>query len=667
MEYRPYYLAREWVKSGHHVGIVAASIAHVRTVNPVVTTPLTIEKIDGIEYVWLATPKYKENGVSRLINILYFLYRLFRYSKILSKRFHPDFVIASSTYPLDIFAAKRIASLSGAKLVFEVHDLWPLSPIELGGMSPKHPFILFVQYAENFAYRHADFVFSLLSAAKEYMVSHGMKESKFVHIPNGVSPDEWNRTALPLDHSLEKAILDIRSQFQFTVAYVGTHNLANDLDTLIEAAAILKEEKVAVLLVGQGPEKERLRTRVANEMLSNVFFFDPVPKACIRDLLSRVDALYFGLQNKPMYRFGISPNKLFDYMMAAKPIVMAAAAPNDIVSVCNCGITVNPGEPHSVAEALRRIMAMSQVQRREMGLRGRSYVMKNHDYSVLAEKFLASLQPRPVRHPVLPTQIVPTEGRLIALIVEDEESFLQALTMTLQSADRFTAVPCLTGEDALEALKTSRFDVVILDVTLPGISGLNVLQWMNEQKMDTPVIMLTGTGSEYMAAETMKLGAYDYVAKGDFDKDHFPIVVSGVVERYLFKKSKQREETKGRRREASLKVLGDSISSLAEVANNALARASLLGEEFQQSLQPMLTPESRELFGNYQGLIKQELDLIIGVTKSMLELMQSMYSRYETIQNVPEAEKDTLEKAKETQHKNSGNAVVAPLQSSPHS
>lgn len=65
--------------------------------------------------------------------------------------FEPNVVIASSTYPLDIYPAYRIAKHFKAKLVFEIHDLWPLSPMLLGGYSKYHPFIVALQVAENYA------------------------------------------------------------------------------------------------------------------------------------------------------------------------------------------------------------------------------------------------------------------------------------------------------------------------------------------------------------------------------------------------------------------------------------------------------------------------------------------------------------------------------------
>ena len=112
---------------------------------------------------------------------------------------------------------------------------------------------------------------------------------------------------------------------------------------------------------------------------------------------------------------------------------------------------------------------------------------------------------------------------LRVLVAEDEESFLRVLTTVLESTKRFSVYPCEEGDEAVAALKRSRFDLVVLDYKMPGMSGLNVLQWIHEQKLDTPVVMLTGAGSENIAVEAMKLGAYDYLKKDFFDRNHFPV------------------------------------------------------------------------------------------------------------------------------------------------
>ena len=136
MEFRTYYMAREWVRQGHKVTIVASSRSHIRAKAPMMGGKERMdEDIDGIHYTWFETPPYEGNGAKRVFNMASFVRRLFKEAGALVRETRPDVVIASSTYPMDIWPARRIARMAGAKLVFEVHDLWPLSPMELGGMS----------------------------------------------------------------------------------------------------------------------------------------------------------------------------------------------------------------------------------------------------------------------------------------------------------------------------------------------------------------------------------------------------------------------------------------------------------------------------------------------------------------------------------------------------
>ena len=140
MEYRPYYLAREWVRLGHRVRIVAASRAHVRARPPEMAGRSRLdETIDGIGYTWFATPAYRGNGAARVRNMAAFVWRLWREARTLAREVAPDVVIASSTYPLDIWPAHRIARLAGARLLHEVHDLWPLSPMSWAGFRATTP------------------------------------------------------------------------------------------------------------------------------------------------------------------------------------------------------------------------------------------------------------------------------------------------------------------------------------------------------------------------------------------------------------------------------------------------------------------------------------------------------------------------------------------------
>jgi glycosyltransferase involved in cell wall biosynthesis len=402
MEYRPYYMARAWVAAGHRVRIVAASHSHVRRDNPTLDGSSRLdERIDGIEYTWLRTPDYTGNHTGRIRNMLAFLFRLHYLAAALARSFRPDAVIASSTYPLDIFAAHRIARHAGARLLFEVHDLWPLSPIELGGYSPWHPFILVLQAAENYACRHADAIVSMLPNVRGHLENHGMAPEKLHIVPNGTDAAEWLGTPAPLSPAVTSALSGLRQRGSFIVGFAGSHGLANALDTLLDAAALLRDTPAVIVLVGDGPEKCRLQARARTEQLSNVHFFDALPKAQMPALLQSFDAAYIGLQRQPLFRFGISPNKLIDYMMAARPVLQAIEAGNNPVKEAGCGLTVAAENPAAVAEGIRTLLALPPAVRESMGARGRRFVLDNLTYDVLATRFLqACAGARPIGQPI---------------------------------------------------------------------------------------------------------------------------------------------------------------------------------------------------------------------------------------------------------------------------
>jgi glycosyltransferase involved in cell wall biosynthesis len=391
MEYRPYYLAREWVRLGHQVQIVASAQSHVRAQQPQLAGQNRLdESIDGIQYTWFDTPSYTGNGIGRVRNMATFVSHLYREGKQLACAFKPDVVIASSTYPMDIWPAHRIAKMAKAKLVFEVHDLWPLSPMELGGMSKWHPFIMLVQAAENYAYRHADVVVSMLPKVREYMESHGMESHKLHIVPNGIDPAEWEAEGHTLQSSAQEVLSELKSKGLSIIGYAGAHGVANALNTFLDAAKIMTGDNVAFVLVGGGPEKPLLQHRAQDEGLKNICFIDSVKKEQIPALLKWVDVAYIGLQQQPLFRFGIAPNKLMDYMMAGRPVLMAIDAGNDPVGEAGCGLTVRPEDPQAVAQGIRSLLALNDDERQEMGMRGTEYILQNHTHSVLAQRFLAA-------------------------------------------------------------------------------------------------------------------------------------------------------------------------------------------------------------------------------------------------------------------------------------
>lgn len=386
MEFRPYYLAREWIKMGHRVRIIAGDFSHLRIKNPEVKKDFQKECIDGIEYYWLKTGEYQGNGVRRAFTMFRFVGKLWLSAGKIAGKWKPDVVITSSTYPLDTYAGQKIAKRAGARLIHEVHDMWPATLYEIGGMSRNNPFVILMQAAENSAYRHSEKIVSLLPKAKEYMIRHGMSPDKFEYIPNGVVEEEWQDTE-PLPVEYEQFFQEKKREGKFIVGYFGGHALSNALDILLEVAKKIEDPSVIFVLVGDGVEKNRLIKRKKQEEIDNVFFLPPVKKRYIPELVKAFDCVYAGGQSSPLYRFGSCLNKIYDSMMGGKPIICAFTTACSPVSEYQCGYMVNSGDTENICSSIKQLRDMNRASRKNMGINGKNAVKKFFTYSQLGIKF----------------------------------------------------------------------------------------------------------------------------------------------------------------------------------------------------------------------------------------------------------------------------------------
>ncbi len=393
MEFRPYYLACEWKKMGHLVRIVSANYAHLRKYNPDVKKNFSVSEVDGVEFQWVKTRTYRGNGISRIITMFQFCWKLFFHAKRVAKSFKSDIVIASSTYPMDAYAARRIAKHSGGKYIHEVHDMWPITPIELYGMSPRHPFVQIVQRAENFFCRNADKVVSILPCAKEYFMEHGMDGDKFVYIPNGINIQDWeNPEKLPDKHS--EAIQIAKEEGRFILVFFGSHTRSYSIDYLIKALTETDQSKIFVVFVGEGNYKKEL-IQLAKDLKieTKAYIFLPgINKKAVPSLIQECDATYIGAIKNRMFKYGIGMNKLFDAMMGGKPILYAVDAPNNIVEEYNCGISVPAEDAHELSVGLKKLIYMDKENRKTLGLNGHQAIMESFLYPVLAKNFISSIK-----------------------------------------------------------------------------------------------------------------------------------------------------------------------------------------------------------------------------------------------------------------------------------
>lgn len=378
---RHYYLAKNLAKQGHTVYLIAASYTHILRAPPAIKKAIEIERVEDIDVVWIKTPYYgSAHSKKRVLNWLYFAWKLLSLPEFISKK--PDAILFSSPAPFGILPTRRLARKLNAKLIFEVRDIWPLTLVELGGYSKKHPFVWLMQQVEDYAYRVSDKVVSNLPNAVEHMVSRRMDKDKFVWIPNGFSGDE-----IKAQQPLSAEILAHLPKNKFLIGYTGSVGLANALDTLIQAADNLKHIKdIAFIVVGQGKEKSTLQQKAIDLELENVIFVDPIKKNQMQSLLKQFDVCYLGWKQDRLYKFGTAANKLIDYLISEKPVLHSYSGTFDIVMESNSGISVPAQDARAVANAIMQLRNLSKDELKKMGQNGKRYAMKHHDYAKLAEK-----------------------------------------------------------------------------------------------------------------------------------------------------------------------------------------------------------------------------------------------------------------------------------------
>jgi len=381
---RHFSLAKNMLKMGWNVQIVAASVDHFsgtqRLDEPVA---FRRDKIEDVSFIWLKTPEYQGSGLLRVVNMFAYSFRAYFGSwKVDTQK--PDVIVGSSVHPFAAVSAALLAKKYDVPFIFEVRDLWPETLVAMG-LWPKESWkTKFFIGLEKWLYRRADKIITLLPYAHEYISSLGIDEKKIVWISNGVELGD------------EPKSINDNNEEKFTLMYLGSHGQANGLDTLIDAMKMIQDthlgNDIQLVMIGEGTDKKELIGQAKRYGLKNIAFRDAVTKNEVPQLASQADAFVLCVRDLPaLYRYGISMNKIFDYMAAGRPVVIASNARNNPIGDAQCGLSVAAEDSEALAKAIVEISHLSLDERKKMGEQGRDFVKENFDYKILASSFVSVL------------------------------------------------------------------------------------------------------------------------------------------------------------------------------------------------------------------------------------------------------------------------------------
>lgn len=344
------------------------------------------ESIDSILFEWVRTAVHRRNDWRRAFGMLQFSWNIYRAG--LHQGTRPDVIIGSSPHPFAAYAGYCLARRLNSRFFLELRDLWPQALVDMNGIPARHPVVQVMRCLERQLYNHSDHIIVLARGSVPYLKERGVPEKHITCIPNGVHPNHF------VHRRTRKETRYLYGFDRFTVVYTGAHGPANALHTILEAAAELEcEPGIEFVLVGDGPVKIDLQARAREMGLKNLRFIDPVPKQDIPDLLLAADAAVITLKDVPAFYKAVSPNKLYDYLAAGKPVL--CAAPGDVAKMVEqyrCGLTSPAEDGKALAKQVKSLAALPQEEYNEMGARGRKLVLDLFSRTKLVMKLIELIE-----------------------------------------------------------------------------------------------------------------------------------------------------------------------------------------------------------------------------------------------------------------------------------
>lgn len=385
---RHYNIANFLRKRGYKVTIFASSAIHNTNINLAENNLEFSEKeLDGVRFVFIKTRNYTGLGFKRVVNMLEFCWGLFHTARHFKS---PDLIFAASPTPITCLVGFYYAKKFNIPCSIDVLDLWPESIVDFLHKSRWNPIILALRFLEKYIYKKADSIVFSIEGGGEYIYDMGwgqiIDSSKIYSVNLGIDLDKHDadlaQNHLDLPMLLRKDI--------FKVIYCGSIRTMNNVELLVDAAKMIQQagySDIQLLIYGDGEQLENLRHKCINESIKNVYFGGRIAKSDLPYLLSCADLNVLIYADVPIWRYGGSQSKLFDYLASGKPILTNIHMGYSLLERYNCGMVVKNKASDGIAEGILEFYRMLAEERDRMGQNARR-AAEDYDQPILVDKLI---------------------------------------------------------------------------------------------------------------------------------------------------------------------------------------------------------------------------------------------------------------------------------------
>lgn len=387
-----YEMRVKTLRFAHYLGlkgiectIFSASTIHNTDINLIKDNSLYIErKYNDLKYVHIKCSNYSKTDLKRIINMEQFGYR---FAKV-AEKFDPPDVIVSDTYCISYKPIYKYCKKHHIPFVLDVRDLWPQSIVEYLGFSEKNPIIRVMYNMEKNMYIRADRIIFSMDGGYDYIkdrhLDSKIPSNKVFYINNGVDIEEFN------NNRKEYTIVDkeLEDKSIFKVVYAGSIRRVNNLGIILDAAKKIKNKSIRILIWGDGDELEPLNRRIIDESIDNVVFKGKVEKKYIPYITSKADLNLIHNNPSELFKYGISFNKLFDYLAAGKPTLSTFPCRYNPAVMAGAGVDVKEQTPDTIALCIDEFVDLDSSEY----CRKAELAAKQYDYEKLTDTLLHILE-----------------------------------------------------------------------------------------------------------------------------------------------------------------------------------------------------------------------------------------------------------------------------------
>lgn len=383
------YFAKFFRQRGHDFRIFTSSQIHNTTVNMISGNEYFLEcELDGVPYTFVRSMSYTKNNWRRIANMMDFpLHCKKAMKQLYASGEKPDVIYASSPMPLSSKTAFHFAEKRGIPTVFEVRDLWPKSIVDYSRLTDRNPIIRALYGLEASLYKRADRIIFTMAGGEAYLHDRGLgsvlRDKKIDQVNNGVDFEEFLREAQ--EYRYEDS--DLEDAATLKIVYSGSIRHIYDFGCIVETAALCKKAlpQARFLIYGDGTEREEMAARARAMGLQNIKFKGHVEKQFIPSILQRADLALLHHKQVDLARYGLSPNKLFEYLAAGCPVLSTVQSKYSLLKDAHCGFESPSQDPKEIAHAIQQFAELPEEAKQHMRNRARQ-TAEQHDYRVLSEK-----------------------------------------------------------------------------------------------------------------------------------------------------------------------------------------------------------------------------------------------------------------------------------------